>query len=234
MSDELDQKIPTKSTLFTSGDVDPTKPRPPVKNPEGRLFIMGDDPRLQKMPEKPTLMDFLKHRFGPLNHVMQSARLAKINGFDEKIQMACFLHDISNAGFIRADHGYWGSALIEPYVSEEISWAIRAHQALRFFPDPEVGYEYPEMYRKNFGDDYTPEPYIHEAYKKARAHKWYMTSRLITLNDLYAFDPSVTVQLEDFTDLIGRNWKDPEQGLGFDNSSSAYMWRTIMWPTRFL
>jgi hypothetical protein len=42
------------------------------------------------------------------------------------------------------------------------------------------------------------------------------------------------VQLEEFTDVIGRNFKQPKEGLGFDASSSAHMWRTINWPTRYL
>jgi hypothetical protein len=61
-----------------------------------------------------------------------------------------------------------------------------------------------------------------------------MTSRLVCLNDLYAFDPNVVVKLEDFTDIIGRNFKQPKEGLGFDNSSSAHMWRTMIWPTKWL
>ena len=56
----------------------------------------------------------------------------------EKTILACLLHDISNAIFIKSDHGYWGAQLVEPYVDEEVSWAIRAHQALRFFPDESV------------------------------------------------------------------------------------------------
>jgi len=28
---------------------------------------------------------------------------------DEKIILACLLHDIGVIGFIRADHGYWGA-----------------------------------------------------------------------------------------------------------------------------
>ena len=87
---------------------------------------------------------------------------------------------------------------------------------------------------RNFGPDYTPEPYIHQAYEYARNHKWYMSSRLICVNDLYSFDPNVHVVLEDFEDVLGRNFKQPEEGLGFDNSPSAHMWRTLMWPTRFL
>jgi hypothetical protein len=119
-------------------------------------------------------------------------------------------------------------------VDEEISWAIRYHQALRFYPDESVGYPYPEQYVRLFGADYKPEPYIEAAYKEALHHKWYMTSRLICVNDLYSFDPNVEVHLEDFEDVLGRNFRQPEEGLGFDNSPTAHMWRTLMWPTRFL
>jgi hypothetical protein len=61
-----------------------------------------------------------------------------------------------------------------------------------------------------------------------------MTSRLICMNDIYSFDPNAKVNLDDFVDIIGRNFKQPTEGLGLDNSPSAHMWRTILWPTRFL
>jgi hypothetical protein len=61
-----------------------------------------------------------------------------------------------------------------------------------------------------------------------------MSARLITLNDIYSFDPDAHVDLNDFVDIIGRNFKQPKEGLGFDGSPSAHMWRTLMWPTRFL
>jgi hypothetical protein len=232
LSQELD-RIVVKSVIYTSGERDPRKPpyRPPD---QGKLYMMGDDPRLPKMPERPTLFDFFKHRFGPSTHLLQSARLAMKRGENEKIVLACLLHDIANIGFIRGDHGYWGAQLVEPYVDPEVSWAIRQHQALRFFADESVGYEYPKAYVKLFGPDYKPEPYIQAAYREARKHKWYMTSRLITVNDLYAFDPAVRVNLEEFTDVVGRNFKQPKEGLGFDGSPTAHMWRTIIWPTKFL
>ena len=116
--------------------------------------------------------------------------------------------------FIRCDHGYWGAQMIEPYVDEEVSWAVRTHQALRFFPDEAAGYPYPEMYVKLFGDDYKPEPYIVAEYERARNHKWYMTSRLICMNDIYSFDPNAKVNLDDFVDIVGRNFRQPEDGLG--------------------
>ena len=198
----------------------------------GQHLMMGEDPRLHKMPAAPTLADFFRHRFVPMvtNHLLQSARLASRAGLDEKVVIACLLHDIAMAGLVTADHGYWGAQLIEPYVDEEVSWAVRHHQALRYFPDESVGYSYPEAYIRYFGEDYQPPGYLRQAYEQARRHKWYMTSRLITINDLYAFDPEIVVEIDDFEDLIGRNFKQPKDGLGFDNSPVAHMWRTMIWP----
>jgi len=78
MSRELDY-IVIKSRLYSmaEGDMSP----PPnaaalmAANPHARV-LMGDDPRLPSMPEKPTLMDFFKYRFGPAAHLLQSARHA--------------------------------------------------------------------------------------------------------------------------------------------------------------
>jgi hypothetical protein len=200
------------------------------------VFMMGDNPALPKMPEKPQLLDFFRLRFTAFtcDHLLQSAWLALKSGAEEKIVLACLLHDIANGALIRTDHGYWGAQLIEPYVSEEISWAVRYHQALRFFPDEAVGYGYPEAYREYFGPEYQPSAYVQQAYEAARNHRWYMTARLITLNDAYAFDPDVRVDPEEFTDVIGRHFKQPAEGLGFDNSPVAHMWRTMIWPNNLL
>ena len=232
LSAEMD-RIAVKSVIYTSGERDPREPMPRPED-KGRFYLMGPDPRLAKMPDRPTLFDFFKYRFGPSQHMMQSARLAMKNGVDEKIVLACLVHDIAIQGFIRSDHGYWAAQLLEPYVDPEVSWAIRYHQALRFYPDESVGYEYPQMYVKLFGPDYRPEPHIERAYTEARAHRWYMSSRLITVNDLYSFDSTVHVELEEFTDVVGRHFRQPAEGLGFDSSPAAHMWRTINWPTRYL
>jgi hypothetical protein len=233
----LEAAVPVKSVLYTSGERDPRSPLEySAQNPAyaGKHFLMGHDARLPKMPDRPTLVDFFRLRFSAGQHLLQSARHARNAGCDEKTILACLLHDVGVMGFIRSDHGYWGAQLVEPYVDEEVSWAIRAHQVLRFFPDPQAGYEYPELYIKFFGADYRPEPYIYRAYERIRNHKWYMTARLITVNDIYSFEPGVQVELDDFIDVIERNFRQPEEGLGFDDSPSAHMWRTINWPTRFL
>jgi len=225
MSAELDRSVATPYACNIGGG-----------NSEsgGPPFQMGDDPRLPRMPGRPTLIDFCKYRFAPAQHVLQSARLAVKNGSDEKVVMACLLHDISVMSLIRTDHGYWCAQLVRPYVDEEVAWAIEKHQALRFFADPAVGYEYPEAYIRFFGADYEPEPYIHKAYREAREHKWYMTSRLITVNDLYSFETGVVVDIDEFTDVIARNFRQPAEGLGFDGSPTAHMWGSIIWPNNFL
>src|SRR5687767_4022493 len=103
----------------------------------GRTMMMGDNPALPKMPERPRLLDFFRHRMGDITfrHLLQSARLALNAGHEEKVVIACLLHDISVGGLIRADHGYWGEQMIAPYVSEEVAWAVKYHQALRYLPD---------------------------------------------------------------------------------------------------
>jgi hypothetical protein len=200
------------------------------------VMMMGDNPALPRLPEKPNLLDFFRHRFHPrgVNHMLQSASLALKAGLEEKLVLACLLHDIGNVALVGTDHGYWGAQLIGPYVEEEVSWAVRYHQALRFFADDAVGYAYPEAYLRYFGADYVPPPYIQQAHRDARAHRWYMSARLITLHDVYAFDPKAVVDLDEFTDIIGRHFKQPEEGLGFDGSPVAHMWRSIIWPNNFL
>jgi hypothetical protein len=63
-----------------------------------------------------------------------------------------------------------------------------------------------------------------------RDHKWYMEPRLVTLNDLYSFNPHAQVSIEPFEDIIGRNFKQPKEGLGNDDSAVAHMWRAIARP----
>jgi hypothetical protein len=205
-------------------------------NETGAVFMMGQNPNLPVMPEKPRLLDFFHYRFNDIafRHLLQSAKLALDAGHNETVVIACLLHDISNGAFLRTDHGYWGAQMIAPYVSEEVAWAVRYHQALRYFPDPSVGYEYPEAYIKFFGPEFKPPDYLIKAYEEAKNHKWYMTSRLITIYDIYSFEEGVEIDPEIFTDIIGRHFKEPEEGLGFDNSPVAHMWRTMIWPNNFL
>jgi hypothetical protein len=224
---DLEGQIETRAhrrgagSLFTVGAVTPFGHR------------MPDEPRtvrrLAPMPAKPVLLDFFRLRFAPAAHVLQSADKALAAGLPEDIVLGCLLHDVAQV-LMRADHGWWGAQLFEPYVSEEVAFAIRYHQALRFYPDPAFGYEYPLLYNQIFGRDYEPPAYIAAAYRYCRDHKLYGAARLITVNDLYSFDPNHVVDPEKFTDIVGRHFRQPKEGLGFDNSPVAHMWRTIASP----
>ncbi len=196
----------------------------------GRLFTPQPEP-WGPMPERPTLIDFFNHRFGATaRHVLQSATHAVETGQPERTVFACLIHDVTQ-GLMRVDHGYWGAQLFAPYVDERVSWAVKYHQPLRFFPDESVGYEYPEMYNRIYGVDYEPDEYIKADHEFARNHRYYMEARLVTVNDQYAFDENAReIEIEEFTDVIGRQFRQPREGLGFDNSPVAHMWRSMMFP----
>jgi hypothetical protein len=210
---ELESQIESRATRRGVGDV--------FTGRSGHLK------KLEPMPAKPTLQDFFKLRFSTVNHVLQSANRAMQTGMTEEVILACLLHDVSQS-LIKVDHGWWGAQLFEPYVPEKVSWAIRYHQALRFYPDHAAGYEYPDLYKRLFGVDYEPPAHIQAAYKFAKNHKWYMEARLVTVNDLYAFDPKAVVTIDPFLDIVGRHFKQPKEGLGNDNSPSAHMWRSMI------
>jgi hypothetical protein len=209
-------------------DEEQEQPRAPRGT--GNLF-QANGRVFEPMPEKPTLVDFFNLRFAPARHVLQSANYALQTGQPEETVLACLLHDVVQ-NLIKVDHGWWGAQLVEPYVDERVAWAIRYHAALRFYPDESVGYEYPEMYNRIFGEDYIPEAYIERDYQHARAHEWYMDARLVTLNDTYAFQDGVDVSIEPFIDIIGRHFKQPKEGLGYGGTPSSHMWRTIGNPNK--
>ncbi|GAA3459149.1 HD domain-containing protein [Saccharothrix longispora] len=202
----------------------------------GRVFMMGDNPALPPMPARPTLADFFRLRLDPFTarHMLHSARRARDLGLDEPVVLACLLHDIAVGGLLRSHHGHWGAQLVAPYVSEEVAWAVRQHEVLRFFADPSVGYDYPDAYDAFFGPDYAPPAHVRDAYREVRAHRWYMSARLVTINDVYTFQDDDGVDFAEFEDVVGRHFRQPAEGLGFDGSPVAHMWRTMIWPNNFL
>ena len=205
--------------------------------PTGR-FLMGDDPRLPSMPTQPTLEDFYRLRVGlnptGLAHMLQSAARALRNGCSDHVALACLLHDIAVTNLLRSDHGYWAAQMIEPYVHAEVSWSVKYHQALRYFPAPEYDYDYPAFYKEVFGEDFDPPEYLHQAREVAMAHPWYDSAMQVVVNDFYAFERNTTLDFSMFSELVEAHFHHPASGLGFDDSPSAHMWRTMIWPNNFL
>jgi len=226
-------QAPSGGTFPSAADLQAQIETRPTRRGVGNLFAArtGNVKRLDPMPRAPRLVDFFTMRFnGTSNHCLQSATKALRSGMTEEVVLACLLHDVVQE-LIKVDHGWWGAQLFEPYVPERTTFAIRYHQALRFYADSENGYEYPDLYHRVFGRDYKPEPYIEQTYQTVRKHKLYGDARMVTVNDLYAFDPNAApVSLEQFADIIGRHFRQPKQGLGYDNSPVAHMWRSIERP----
>jgi predicted HD phosphohydrolase len=187
-------------------------------------------PLLEPMPPRAGLKDFIRLRFQwSVDHCLQSAASAEKRGMDEEIVFACLLHDHPQ-NLCKVDHGHWGGQLYAPYVSERVAFAVRHHAALRFFPDADVGYTYPDLYRSMFGHDYVAPAHVREEYEWVKRHPYYEAARAVTLNDLYAFDPTIKIPQDRFDHLIEKHWRDPAEGLGFDNSSAAHLWRSISYP----
>src|SRR2546428_3708918 len=105
------ERFPTVAELEAQIDTRPSR------RGAGNLFVSrggGNVKRLERLPAKPTLVDFFKLRFQPANHVLQSATRAMKTGMTEEVILACLLHDVVQA-LVKTDHGWWGAQLFEPY-----------------------------------------------------------------------------------------------------------------------
>ncbi len=234
LASELDESLTSKDPHYpTVAEVQAQIETRPYRMGVGNLFVAPHHSvnvkLLPPMPAEPTLADFFQRRFLPANHVLQSAALAQKNGMPEEVVLACLLHDTAQH-LMKADHGYWAAQLYGPYVPEKTAFAIQYHQALRFFADPAYNYEYPDLYRRLFGEDYVPAKHVQRDYEMVRNHKWYFEARMVTVNDFYSFDPNAKIDFTQFEDVVGRHFKQPKEGLGNDNSPVAHMWRTIINP----
>ena len=179
------------------------------------------------MPANPTLSDFFKLRFiDTSNHVLQSAHLAMKNGMSEEIILACLLHDVVQE-IIRTDHGWWGAQLFEPYVSEKVASQFATIRRCAIIPIRQ------SVTNIRISTAAISAPTTFRRLTSRRPTRWCAsisgtwTPRLVTVNDLYAFDPNAVVSIEPFVDIIGRHFKQPKEGLGNDGSPVAHMWRTI-------
>ncbi len=106
-------------------------------------------------------------------------------------------------------------------MDEEVSWRDPHAPGAALLPRRNGGLRLSRSLSQVFlGDDYQPEPYIVERIQRARDHKHYMSARLICVNDVYAFDPNAKVDLDQFEDIIGRNFKQPK-GKGWAGTAAG-------------
>jgi len=72
MSEELEAAVPIRSPIYRSGERDPRADDNEMDAvvARGRKLLMGPDPRLPPMPERPTLEDFFRLRLGNTQHML--------------------------------------------------------------------------------------------------------------------------------------------------------------------
>ncbi len=102
-----------ESKFPTAAEVEAQIETRPTRRGAGNLFIShtGNVKILPPLPERPTLVDYYKHRFmATSNHCLQSANRAVQNGMSEEIVLACLLHDTVQ-DLIKVDHGWWGAQM---------------------------------------------------------------------------------------------------------------------------
>ena len=108
MMHELEH-IVTKSVLFNlaDGKVEMEGGNALLAKNPGKFMLMGADPRLPKMPEKPTLVDYFRCRFAPPPICCERDSCAESRSNEKSCSPACCT--TSRRSFIRCDHGYWGA-----------------------------------------------------------------------------------------------------------------------------
>ena len=239
MSQELDY-IVIKSRLYSmaeEGDMGPppNAARLMAANPNARV-LMGDDPRLARdAGRSQTLMDFFKCRFGPAAHLLQSAKHAVNAGLPDNMVLACLCttsrRSVSSAAITATGApNSWSptstkklpgpSAPTRCCASTLTSrWATNIRNPTSKRSAPITGRIHISM----------------KIISGCETTNGTMSGRMITVHDICSFDPDAKVELEEFTDVIGRNFRQPEQRiLGFDNSPVAHMWRAMIRPAKYL
>ena len=179
---------------------------PSASAPSAGRMLMGEDPRLPPLPEKPTLLDFFRCRFAiaPQAHLLQSANLAQKNDLSDKMVLGLPAARHRGGGFhphrprllgrparraLRGRGGELGrSAPTRPCAS---------------FPTNRSGTTTRRTTACSSATTTSRSPTWWPRTRRARSHKWYMSARVICVNDLYSFDPDVHVDLEQFEDVVG-------------------------------
>ena len=116
-------------------------------------------------------------------------------------------------------------------------WALREREAINDFIEELCGARLTYNYHRIGGVSFDVPKGWQDKVKRWVDHFVPLMSefdRLITVNDIYSFDPNVTVEFDEFADIVGRHFRQPAEGLGFDGSPVAHMWRTMIWPNNFL
>jgi len=177
------------------------------------------------MPKAPKLLDFFpaavfRDYLPP--PAAECKKTALDAGQDEKVVIGgacCMIFRMARC--LRTEHGYWSAQIgLRPMSSEEVGLGgFSITRRLRYFARRGRWIpKYPECLQQtsSFGTDYEPPEYIQTGASGCGVrNRWYMKRpRLITI-----YRPCIRSRItgrldpEMFTDVIGRNFKEPKEGL---------------------
>ncbi len=131
-----------------------------------------------------------------LEHSLQTATRARLDGADEELVLAALIHDMGDL-LAPYNHAALAAAVIRPYVREEVTWIVEQHGLFQTY-----------YYAHHLGGD-------RHARERLRTHRWYEPcARFCEHYDQASFDPAYPSQpLAAFEPLVrevfGRRPHDP-------------------------
>ena len=143
------------------------------------------------------------YRIDRLEHSLQTATRAELDGADSQWIVAALVHDIGD-DLAPMNHSEFAASLLKPYVREEVHWVIAHHGLFQM-----------AYYAHHLGKD----PHARERY---RDHPYYdICVRFCEQWDQASFDPDFPTQpLSHFEPLVTEIFTEPAPGMA-DSSLAA-------------
>ena len=162
------------------------------------LLSQLEDQYIQALPDRLLqALDELRHslsgyQVSRYEHSLQSATHAYRDGKDEEYIVAALLHDIGDV-LAPHTHGEMVSAILKPYVSEEICWVVKYHGLFQMYY-----YAHHHGQDRNARDRYRDHPYYHACIEFCEKY------------DQNCFDPAYdSLPVEFFEPMVRRVFAEP-------------------------
>jgi hypothetical protein len=157
------------------------------------------------------------------HHALQSAEWALEHDCDDEVVTAAFLHDYGKL-INRRKHSWFSAEMMRPYVSERVYFMIQVHFDIgHLLMDREPWFSAP---------CFAPEANrldLEERLQWIRNHEWFKGAALVCKAEIEARTPKRCPDvIGDLRKVLGRTFKLPRQGLGYDHSSAAELWKVAI------
>ena len=136
------------------------------------------------------------YKVSRLEHSLQTATRAEVDGADDEMVVAALIHDIGDE-LAPYNHAEIAAGMIRPYVRAEVTWVVEQHGIFQMY-----------YYAHHLGGD-------RNARNRFRDHPWYAScERFCERWDQAAFDPAYATKPLSYweplvRDIFGRQAHDP-------------------------